>query len=91
MSRKPHLVCLREPIPEVLEAIRAEWPDEHRVELSATHVLVAHKNGGASVYDLIQKHLSDGKLRFKALIVRVGQAHHGYESRSLWEWLEERI
>lgn len=90
MSRKPYLICLRGPNPEVMNAIREEWSDEHRIELSDTHILVAHQNGGRSVYDLIQERLPDQN-KFKALVVRVGKAHHGYESRSIWEWLEARI
>ena len=90
MAGKAHLICLREPIPEVLEAVREEWPDENRVELSDTQLLVAHQEGDTSVYDLIRKRLPEDK-RFKALIVRVGESHHGHETRSLWDWLEARI
>lgn len=87
--RQAHLICLREPNDSVLEAIRSVWPDEkHRVELRPTQVLVAHQNGGSSVYGLIQAEL-DGDDPFHALVVRVGKAHHGYESRSLWAWLEQ--
>ena len=87
-ERKVHLICLRKPDEEVLSAIRGEWSIEHRVELNDTQILIAHRNGGTSVYELIKQRL-EGR-SFKALIVRVGKAHHGYESRSLWEWLEER-
>ncbi len=86
--RQAHLICLREPNETVLAAIRKVWPsEEHRVELSPTHILVAHQNGGSSVYSLIQAEL--GGESFYALVVRVGKAHHGYESRSLWAWLEQ--
>ena len=89
-NRTAHLICFREPNPAVLKAIRDEWPDKHRVELSDTQILVAHRNGGNSVYDRIQTHLKNENDVFKALIIRVGKAHYGYESRSLWAWLEER-
>ena len=89
MPGKPYLICLRKPDEEVLEAIRAEWPDENCVELNETQFLIAHTNGGTSVYDLLEKRLP-GKT-FKALIIRVGEAYHGYESRSVWEWLRERV
>ena len=87
--RQAHLICLREQNQEVLEAIRKTWPDdENRVELNDTAILVAHRNGGSSVYMLIQDALEEGE-SFKALVVRVGKAHHGYENRSLWAWLEQ--
>lgn len=87
--RQAHLICLRKQNPRVLNAIRTVWPsDEDRVELSDTVILVAHRNGGASVYKLIQDALENGE-SFKALVVRVGKAHHGYENRSLWAWLSQ--
>ncbi len=87
--RQAHLICLREQDPDVLEAIRSVWPDDDgRVELSDTAILVSHRNGGTSVYKLIQQALGTDEA-FKALIVRVGKAHHGYENRSLWAWLEQ--
>lgn len=86
--RKAYVIGLRSPNPDVLRAIRAEWDDEHRVELSDTQILVAHQNGGSSVYERIQHHLKDDEASFHALIVRVASSH-GYESRSLWEWLAE--
>ena len=87
--RKAHLICLTEADPAVVEAIKEVWSDEHRVALNDTQLLVAHRNGGKSVYDLIQEQLG-GKL-FPALIARVGEAHHGYQTRSLWGWLEEYV
>ena len=87
--RQAHLICLREGNPDVLDAIRKVWPDdERRVELSDTAILVSHRNGGTSVYKLIQEAMEAEEV-FKALVVRVGKAHHGYENRSLWAWLEE--
>ena len=87
--RQAHLICLRAGNPSVLNAIRKVWPEEdRRVELNDTTVLVSHRNGGTSVYKLIQDAMGTEEA-FKALIVRVGSAHHGYENRSLWTWLEE--
>lgn len=85
-----HLIYLREPNPRVLDVIRKEWPDDqHRVELSDALILIKHSNGGKSVYELIQEKMDNPDPPFRALIVRVGRAH-GYESASLWEWLNER-
>ena len=86
---KAYLICMREPNPEALEAIRTLWPDDDHIQLSDTSVLVAHSNGGESVYDLIESKLPDSE-PLQALIVRVGKAHHGYEVAPLWEWLAER-
>ncbi len=85
--RKAHMICFREADQDVLTAIREIWPDEYRVELNDTQILVAHRNGGKSVYELIQDQLA-GRV-FTALVLRVSKAHHGYESRSLWAWLNE--
>lgn len=85
--RKAYLINMRSPNPDVLEAIRKVWSDEYRVGLNETQVLVAHQNGGSSVYELIQNRLENQE-KFHAWIVRV-EATHGYESRSLWDWLEE--
>ena len=89
--KRVHLVCLREPHEAVLDAIKEVWPIEgtDRIELNETTVLVSHTNGGMSVYDLIASKMDD--TQFTALVVRVGKAHHGYESRSLWSWLSERM
>lgn len=87
--RTPYLICLEEPSAEVFEVIKSTWPKEHHIELNDTQMLVAHRNGGKSVYDSIQKAL-DGKL-FRALVVRVGAAHHGYQPQSRWDWLESHI
>ena len=93
--KRAHLICLREPDEDVLQAIRRVWPEEgaDRVELNDMATLVSHTNGGKSVYELIAAELGtlDEEEPFTALIVRVGAAHHGYESRSLWDWLKENI
>ena len=85
-----YLISMREPQPEALEAIRTEWPDDaDRVELSDTSILVAHRNGGTSVFDLIKRRVEGDD--FIALVVRVGPAYHGFEAGSLWSWLEDRV
>ena len=89
-KRHPYLICLEEPEADVLEAIQAEWSEEHRVDLTDTQILVAFRNEGTSVYDLIQNRL-EGKL-FDALVLRIERkGFHGYKPRSLWEWLARRF
>ena len=86
--RQAHLICLREENPDVLDAIRRVWPDDHRVELNDTAILVSHRYGGSSVYELIHDAIASEETT-RALIVRVGRAHHGYENRSLWAWIQQ--
>lgn len=88
---RAHLICLREPHEKARKAIREVWPvdGKDRIELNETTFLVSHTNGGVSVYDLIADRVAEDE--FTALVVRIGKAHHGYESRSLWLWLRERM
>lgn len=83
MPRDVYLICLKRPDPDVLKAIRAEWPED-RYEVDETQILVVRSNGGKSIYDRIEDRC-EGK-HFTALIVRF-RHYHGRHSSELWEWL----
>ena len=84
MRPTAYLVCLGPEDSEVIDAIRAEWPND-RYELGPTQILVVRSNGGDSIYDRIQKRLGRD---FRAFIVRA-RRYHGRHNSELWEWLQE--
>ena len=87
-ARNVYLVCIKEPDPKVLDAIRKLWPDSGHYELSSTQVLVAKpRNGGKSVYERIRDQLSSD---FAALVVRF-KGFHGYHNPDVWHWLEANV
>ena len=83
-----HLVCLREPNPEVMEKIRGLFGDDQHYTLNDTQIIVVKPpNGGKSVYDRIKEKVGAD---FIALIVRF-QHFHGRHSTDLWPWLAEHV
>lgn len=82
-----HLVCLREPDPNVMETIQKTFDDGHYMLNDTQIVVVKPPNGGKSVYERIKEALGDD---FTALVVRF-QHFHGRHSSDLWPWLAEHV
>ena len=84
-----HLICLREPDPEILQAIHTLWPGQDFYEVNETQLLIAKpSNGGKSVYDQIKDKVNK---EFAALIIRFQHGYHGRHNPALWEWLQVHV
>lgn len=89
MSRQPYLIYFKDPRASVQAAVTKAFPDDHRQSLWGEFViLVSHRAGRKSVYDLIAEHLGEEDTPLHALVVPVGKGYHGYAPEWLWEWLE---
>lgn len=80
-----HLVCLKEPDPDITEKIGDLFGEDHYVVNDTQIVVVKPPNGGKSVYERIKDKVGED---FAALIVRF-ESYHGRHRSELWPWLQE--
>ena len=86
-KRTIYLICLENPAPDVLRAIRTTWPNSHFV-LNDTQAFIAEDESAGivvskSVYDRLAAAVGGSVTGF----VMPVSSYFGHQDPRLWEWL----